>query len=145
MVRRPAFTIIEVLVIMGLVASLLVFTSINLLSPQQSSALESTTTTLVSDLRRQQLLSMTGSDGGGDYGVFFNSDSYVLFAGPSYTPGDPANFQIDLNPTLQFSSISWPNPLIFQAGSGQVVSTGTLTLSSRIFTINTYGTITQIQ
>jgi len=151
MAKRPAFTIIEVLVITGLVASLLVFTSLNLLSPQRSSALESTTTTLNSDLRHQQLQAMTGTSGGGDYGIYFNADSYVLFPGAAFTPGDPANFSIALEPSLQFSSISWPNPLVFQAGSGQVTGAGTLTLSPtgggtpRIFTINTYGTITQIQ
>ena len=65
MAKRPAFTIIEVLVITGLVASLLVFTSLNLLSPQRSSALESTTTTLNSDLRHQQLQAMTGTSEAG--------------------------------------------------------------------------------
>lgn len=147
-----AFTLIELIIVLGVVSTLLAFSAANYLAPQYSSSLETTTTTLVSDLRRQQLLAMTGSSGGGEYGIYFDSGSYFLFPGSGYSPGDPANFQVTLNPGLTVGvGGGLPNPLIFLSGSGQIASGGTLTLSqegsgvSRIFTLNTYGSVIQVQ
>ena len=91
MQRSRGFTLMELIIIMGLLASLFVFSSINLLRPQRSSSLEVTLTQVVADLRHQQLKAMTGENGGGDFGVYFETGSYYLFSGSSYTPRDPAH------------------------------------------------------
>ena len=149
MQRSRGFTLMELIIIMGLLASLFVFSSINLLRPQRSSSLEVTLTQVVADLRHQQLKAMTGENGGGDFGVYFETGSYYLFSGSSYTPGDPANSQVDLESTLQFSAVSVPNPLVFQAGSGDAPP-GALVLGhadgSLIHTLNFnhHGVVTQV-
>src|SRR3989344_9266975 len=78
--KTSGFTLVELMVVMGIFALMLGFTSINLIRPQTQANLDTTVTTLVSDLKEQQIRAMTG-DGPSDYGVNFEPGRYTLFTG----------------------------------------------------------------
>ena len=110
------YTLIELLVSMGILAVLFAITTINI-SPLPSNTLQTTNLdTLLSDIRSQQTLAMTGDT---SYGVHFESGSYTLFKGNSYTQGLFANTVINLDSGIVFSNITFPNSvIIFSSGSG---------------------------
>lgn len=140
-----AFTVIEILLVMGIFAILAGFTTINLLKPQTSSALQSTTTTLAADIKEQQIKAMVG-DGEGTgtaqtYGVQFETNRYILFRD---TPANPDSFTIDLEKSLTFTSL--PQQILFTKRSGQTSPTSisiqhNQTAENKTLTINQYGAI----
>jgi len=142
---------------MGIIAILFGFVSINLIRLQRHSSLTTTVDTLVSDLYSQQNKTMTlDTEGRGtndDYGIYFETSRYTLFHGPSYPPLDASNFIINLDPSLTFSSITFPSSsVIFSKGSGEVSGfidgSNTITLTDstngeqKIIQLNRYGAIT---
>ncbi len=152
------FTVIEVLLVIAIFAIITGFTSINLLKPQTKASVETTATTLVSDLKEQQLKAMAG-DGEGQssaqyFGIYFESNRYTLFRG-SYVSGDANNFIVNLNPSITLTNnlpVSPGNQIVFvkrsgeaqnyASGSDSVTLRNTTTGEQKILTINRYGAIT---
>jgi prepilin-type N-terminal cleavage/methylation domain-containing protein len=112
------FTLVELLVSMGILALLFGLSSVNV-SQLPSNTLQSTNLdTLISDVRSQQTLSMSSDS---SYGIHFESGSYTMFKGSSYTQGLSANTVITLDPGIIFTNITFPNSVvIFSPGSGDV-------------------------
>lgn len=106
-----SFTAVTVLIILGRTA--------------QQRALGVTTALLLSDIRSQQQLSLSGALVGAHsvvpYGIKFNSDGYALFQGyryPSLQPELARQVSLPAGVTLE---TSLPNDeLIFESGSGNV-------------------------
>jgi prepilin-type N-terminal cleavage/methylation domain-containing protein len=77
------FTIVELLVVMGIFAILASLSTLNLSHAQHGSYVNATVDTLVSDLKRQQHKAMIGDTEGrgtaSNYGIHFDPSSYVLF------------------------------------------------------------------
>jgi prepilin-type N-terminal cleavage/methylation domain-containing protein len=157
--NRLGFTLIELIVVIGILTGLLTIAGLNLTFSFQQSQLNSTVTSLAADIRQQQLKSMLGDTEGrasaDTYGVYFGNNYYVLFHGSTYVPASIDNFTINLSTGLSFSNITLPNSvLIFSRGGGEVVGytpgSNTFMLSysqdshTKTFTFNRYGTITQI-
>jgi type II secretory pathway pseudopilin PulG len=153
------FTIVELLVCIGVIVAIMTLVLPNMLTPQRQSAFAETITSLASDLREQQLKAMLrdGSVPGnpGCYGIYFDTHRYVLFRGTAYSPSATDNFAIDLDPQINFTNISFPNSqIVFNPGSGEagnfISDTYTVTIGdaseniSNIITVNSYGTATQI-
>lgn len=115
---RKGFTLIELAVSMGILAVLFILTTINI-SPLPSNTFQvANLDTLLSDIRSQQTQSMTS---GSAYGVHFESGSYTLFKGASYTQGLPANTVINLDSGIVFSDITFPGSVIvFSPGTGDI-------------------------
>jgi len=156
---RRAFTMTEMLIVMGMMSILLTLGLGNLLGSQRKSEMNSTLNSLVSDMREQRLKSMTGDTEGtaviNSYGVYFGTNEYTVFRGSSYVEGDPANFVISLDPTLSFSAVTFPSDIVvFSAGSGEVMGytegqntislTDTTEGTTKIITINQYGVPTSL-
>ncbi len=129
--NRPGLTLVELLLVMGIFAIIFSFATINLLNPQQKSTINSTTTTLISDLKEQQIKAMIGaSEGIGSpqsYGIRFETDRYILFRG-NYSATEPRNFTINLDSNLVFSSFPPTQEIIFSKRSGEVIDPGNLTI-----------------
>ncbi len=150
------YTIIELLIVMGLFAVFFSFASLNLLSVRSRTSLGTTVDVLVSDLRTQQIKSMAGDTGGVglnvNYGIYLSSNSYILFKG-TYTSGDPANFTVNLDEATLSTTFSGTQ-IIFNKGSGEVAgfdpNANTIRLASissnasKIITINRFGTVTSV-
>ncbi len=143
------FTLTELLIVMGILAIIFTFTAPNLLHFQRRSALNTTTDTLLTDLKSQQIKAMVGDTEGrattDNYGVHFDTNKYTLFHG-SYSSSDTTNFDVKLDPSLQFSSVT---SVIFSKGSGEVASApisvvldDTTNTDQKTIQTNVYGAIT---
>ena len=158
---RRAFTLIELIIVIGIVSIFLSIIIVNLLKPVSTSSFATTLDVLVSDLRRQQLKAIQGDSNGTPglnfHGIYFSSDNYVLFSGPAYQPADPGNIIVPLNPALRFSFINLTNSeIVFASGSGESANftppatSGDLSLVdiqsglSKVIVINQYGVVSQI-
>ncbi len=152
--KRSGFTLIEVILVMGIFAILAGFTTINLLRPQQSADLNSTTTTIIADIKQQQARSILGETGGGPvavvHGIYFENNKYTLFKGLTYSAADPANFVVDLSTGLALGTTFAGSQVIFNLQSGEIsgfaegANSVTLTSAggqSRTLTFNKYGVI----
>jgi len=154
-----AFTLIELIVAIGVISIFLLTVLPNMLAPVTRSSFAETLALLSSDFRTQQLKAMLGSPdnsvGPTVYGIHLNEDNYVMFSGPGYQAANPINFTVNLDPGLIFSFIDLPGAdAVFATGSGQILNftnTRTFTLldtrsgQSRIISVNGYGVIDDIQ
>ncbi len=153
---RLGFTLIEIILVMAIIATLLGLGSVNLLSSQNKSSLATSVNTLISDLKSQQLKAMSGdTEGRGvadSYGIYFQSGSYTLFHGTTYSASDPANFTVSLNPDLTLTTTFTGSTIIFTKGSGQITGfvpgANTISLTTPAGTktlhFNTYGVVSQV-
>ncbi len=145
------FTVVELLVVMGIFMTMLTLSFINLTSLPSKTTTLAITQNLVSDIRSQQTLAMTGDSGGGGaqsaYGMHFENDGYTLFKGSVYNASDTTNFRVLLDDAnLSFTNITFPNQtLVFSKGSGEVTATGSSTITNSLnntthpININKYG------
>ena len=80
------FTLIELVLVMGIFSTLIGITSLSLFNIQHATALSADVNVFIADLKQQQLKAMVGeSDGVGGsgygYGVHFTANNYTLFRG----------------------------------------------------------------
>lgn len=124
---QKGFTLAEIIVVGGIVAMIFGLTISSNLRAQQSTSLQSSSMLLVSDIKQQQINSMTGFTLGEDttstYGVYFEEDGYTLFKGTAYDTSDSKNFVVKLPENIKLSEIKFLNStLLFSKGSGEVVN-----------------------
>lgn len=152
--KLGGFTLIEVALVMGIFAILASFATVNLLGTQRSADLNSTSTTIIADIKQQQARSMLGDTGGGSsaivHGIYFESSRYTLFIGSTYNPTEPTNFVVDLSGGLTLSTTFPTSQVIFNLQSGEIngfasgSSSVTLTTTggqARTLTFNKYGVV----
>lgn len=151
------FTLIEVIVVLGVLATLMVFASVNVLQLQRHTHVQTTVTQLAADLYEQRQRAMSGDTQGrstiDSYGVYFRSSSYVLFHGATYSAVSADNVTIPIQSPIQMSSTTFANSqVIFLKGSGEisgyspnansVTLTNTTNSEAVQIVLNKYGTIT---
>lgn len=124
--KRPAFTLVELLVTIAIFSVISTLVGINLLQPQLKATVDSQFKTLIADTKSQQLKAMLGASEGQAtsqrHGIHFENTSYTLFFGNSYVPAAPENFVINLETGTKITT-TLPTPdLIFEKLSGEVVS-----------------------
>ena len=153
--KRQGFTLIELALIMGIIAILISFITINLLKPQTTASTASTVQILGADIKEQQIKAMSGDSDGetttDSQGIYFESNRYTLFRGPNYTSGSHY-FQVDMDQNLILSNTIPSSQVVFMKRSGEVANytsgSDTITLShtqsgeQKVITINRYGSIT---
>ena len=148
------FALVELIVVLGVVSVLVSLVTVNLLRPQQQSALTASVDTLVSDLKQAQTKAMAGV-GGSHHGAYVGQDSYVLFSGTNYNANDSANAQVALGSNISVASVTLPGrQIVFAPGSGEIVNfnpaTNSITIGNtqsgeqQTMEFNRYGTITNI-
>lgn len=115
---QNAFTLVELLVSIGVLAVIFAISSIVLSTVIPSTSQSTANDVLISDIKSQQSLAMSNDSA---YGIHFETNSYTLFRGLSYNPNDSSNFVVNLDPTVRFANVTWPgNVLLFGAGTGDV-------------------------
>lgn len=154
---QSGFTLIELMLVIAIIATLMGITTMSLTGAQQKSSMNATLGIFISDIRAQQLKAMVGDTEGratsDTYGISFQSTKYTLFHG-TFSASETSNFDINLPPSIQVSS-TFPNSQItFLKGSGEVSGftngSNTITLtdsadgSVKIITINKYGVVTGV-
>ena len=152
------FTLVELGIVFAIIAFLLGFVTLNLGSVQKVTSINSVIDTLVSDMKSQQTKAMAGagSSGAGEsYGIYFQSDRYILFTGITYSSTNSSNFTVMLGGGIEFVNSTFPdNSLVFLRQSGELngFTDGMNTISiqniqglnKKTITVNRYGVITEI-
>ncbi len=145
------FTIVELLVAIGIASTLLGFTTINLMGAQRTAITTSAAESLIADVKKQQVRAMNGVSGSS--GVHFESDGYTLFQGTAFDPNNPLNLFVELSGNLVSSTFP-NNTLVFLPISGEIdnfsETANTIVLqasggSGQIITVNRYGVITGVE
>jgi len=151
---QAGFTLIEVLLTIALVTALGAISFVSLGRPQTTTSLNVAVDTLVADLKSQQLLAMTGGQGGGTsaepHGVTFANDHYTLFSGAVYDSQDQQNYTAELGQGVSLNTTFPSATILFTKRSGEVQNfvdgSSTVTVSknneSKILTINRFGVVT---
>lgn len=157
--KQKGFTLIELIIVMGIIMLLFGFIMVNLLQEQHIVSVNSSVDILISDISSQKTKAMLGkSDGvtsGNSYGIYFESDRYTLFKGNSFSASDPANFTVLLDKNIVFNSVTFPNNIVvFSVLSGEVNGfldgNNTISIANsqateiKTITINRYGVIKSI-
>jgi prepilin-type N-terminal cleavage/methylation domain-containing protein len=154
---KTGFTLLEVIIVVGIMCLLLAIASLNLMNIVPDSSLDGTVQVMVANIKQQQMKAMTGeitSGGTSDnYGVYLSGTTYTLFHGNVYVPGASDNYAVgsdDVNITTSFPASS----LIFKKSSGEIVGfqadKNTITVTQvnyglrKIITIDKYGAIESI-
>ncbi len=156
---KKGFSLVELLLIMGIITILLSFSSLNLFKTKHNISLDTTLSVLISDLKYQQLKAMAGDTEGrlshDAYGIRFYQNRYILFHSPTFSPTDNTNFTINLDNGVEFSNIDLPNSqIIFASASGEfgnfnqeqntLVIKNSLSNDQKRITINRYGVVTAV-
>lgn len=154
---RNGFTLVELLVVIGIIGTLFGMITVSLLRAQHTASISAVADQLVSDMRAQQTKAMSGThDTNGNpnsYGVHVTSSSYMLFQGTT-DPSDQTDYTV--SPTGVTFSTNLPSNIVdFQERSGEfsgyVSGPYTITITSaygteqKVITVNRYGVITSIQ
>lgn len=151
--QTRGFTLIEVLLVMGLLAALSGLTIINLTRPQTRASLDGIVATLVADLRSQQIKAMAGDSltaaSAQAHGVYVQSGAYTLFKGASYSSSDADNFVVQADAGVALNTTLPSTQVVFTKGSGTfsgfASGQNSITVSnageSKVITINRYGVV----
>ena len=147
---RSGFTLPELLMVMGILVVLFSFVSQSLLGGQHQVSVNSTVSQLIADIKLQQSKAMWGDTEGrataDSYGIYLNSNQYILFHGSAYSSGDPDNIPVSLDNNI---TVSPAQAFIFAQGSGEIIgydsNADTITISSisdsKTLEFNQYGVI----
>ncbi len=156
---QVGFTLAEMVLVVSIILTLFGIISVDLFRSQTSTSLTSSIQTFISDIKSQQIKAMVGATDGrsssDNYGIYFTPTKYTLFHGLVYNPTDPANFNVQLDDNITFSSIGFNNnTLVFLEQSGEVSTysaiANTVTIKNtagteqKTITVNRYGAITGI-
>jgi len=154
--NKRGFSLIELVAVMAISATLFGLVVFNLVGTQKASEIGAACDTLVTDMASQQTKAMlgAGTSSGTNYGIHFQSDRYILFQGNTYNPSDSNNFTITIDSGLSFTNILFPNGnLVFSStsgtvsgylnGSNYVILKDTQGSKSKTVTVNRYGVVTQ--
>ena len=156
---QRGFTIIEIIVVLGILATLLSIGYVRFTDIARRAPLSATVETVIADLRGQQTKAMSGYAGGGsaadDYGVYFDTNSYTLFKGPVYSALDSTNAKTLLPDYITCSSVLPDSSVVFTKGDGEVLNystsgntitlTQTLSGEQKTITINRYGAVLSVE
>lgn len=124
--KEKGATILELVTVMGIFATLFGIISVNILSGSAKASIQSSLTILEADIKQQQILAISADADSGnvakDHGVYFSQNSYTLFSGSSYSATASGNFVVDLGNNIEFSSVQFPSQvLIFTKKTGEVL------------------------
>jgi prepilin-type N-terminal cleavage/methylation domain-containing protein len=157
---QRGFTLIELMVVIGILGILIALVSVNLSKVQTGASVVSKTAEVAAEMRGQQGKAMAGDaeNTGGSiaYGIHFDADKYVLFRGTVYNASETSNVVFTNESGVTFTNILFPGgDLVFDKVSGEVVGytagqdavtvVHTASSDQKTITVNKYGVITQVQ
>lgn len=118
------FTLIELIVSIGIITLLVGFSSWAYLTVEKNSNLINQTTQLIGSVRQAQALAMSGmTQDQSNYiniSIHFTANSYIIFKGSQFNPNDTDNIQADLAAGITLNTDLPSSDLTFLAKSGEV-------------------------
>ncbi len=140
---EKGFTLIEVLLVVGVLAILLTLAIPVTIDFYKSQQLDTHTQGIIQTLRRAQLKAMSIEEDS-SFGVFLTNDNYILFRGNSFATRDAAFdeiFDLPVVITVQDS----PKDVVFSKFEGKPNAIGSIILSNdgliQVININEIGRI----
>lgn len=132
MKQRGGFTLIELVVVIAILTLMLGLVLPNFNFFRRQSALESATQEITSALRLAQNKTLA-SEGDSPFGVYFESDKFIIFKGTSFYPLSPDNIVYNLNSLLKISEINLGggNYLVFNRLSGNTAGYGSIKVEEK--------------
>lgn len=122
--KESGFTLIELIVVLGILAVLFSLISVNLTKIIPKANVNTTVDKIIADLRLQQQKSMLGETAGSGnaqiFGVHFDTNQYVLFTGSTYQSSSASNSAIPVDSSVQITSTFPNNTVLFTRGSGEI-------------------------
>ena len=123
---KQGFTLIELLVTVGLFAFLAALSGFILINAQATPRFETSRDQLIATIRQAQTLAMGGDkadqETAQNFGIHFESDSYTLFKGSTYSASDDYNLTTQLS-GVTLSTIDVPSGnIVFEKISGEVLN-----------------------
>lgn len=116
--RSRGFTITELVIVMALLGVLLSLGSITLLNSYRKPVQRNMQDILIADVRAEQMNAMTTDS---YYGIHFETTTYTLFKGGTYSVNDSSNFVVNLDEGYKFTGITLPSSqIIFSPYSGDI-------------------------
>lgn len=156
--QKNGLTVVELLIVMGIIGVLSAFTTVNLLGLQHHASINSSVDSLVADLRAQQLKAMNGDTENVSpnvTGIYFGTNTqYTLFRGLNYSAGNSNNFSVALDSVLRVTTTLPGSKIVFASVSGEVVNYAlnqdtvtirdSLSTEQKVIKFNRYGTIISV-
>ncbi len=123
--KQQGATLVELLVIMGVIGILARLVTLDLFRGQQRASLVVTKDTMISDIRKQQHRAMEGMTSSPgmylDYSIRIENQRYILFPGTVFDENNPANDVVALDAILNIDPIQVPGNIItFSRISGEI-------------------------
>jgi prepilin-type N-terminal cleavage/methylation domain-containing protein len=142
------FTIMEVLIVIAIISITAVMSTPFLSMTLSRSELDIAAEGAVDSLEEARSSALNGRSGG-QFGVHFEPDQYVLFEGAAYSVADPDNFVHTLSGFVSVSDVNISgggNDIIFASVSGEPDQTGTIEFTdssgaTKTVTVNSAGTV----
>ena len=124
--RRRGFSLVEVLLVVGLLVLLFSFGAVIYSSFTRADQFVLETGKIRELINEARVRSVSGISLGGSqalsFGIYFQTDGYTLFPGTAYNSADTRNQRFSLPVKIEISEINLPaNSLIFERISGEVL------------------------
>jgi len=130
--RMRGFTLMEVLIAIGIVIVLTTLVGFSFSAYRKSSDVTAVTDSLLSYLKEARADTLS-SKSDSSWGVHIETSRIVIFKGASFTNGAPGNRQTTLPNTTQISSISLTgggSDVLFKRLTGETDQNGTIVIQS---------------
>lgn len=148
------FTLVELLLVMGIFALIAAISSISYFSTFTSANLNAAKDVLISDIKTAQSNAMSGKGQDGQvlagWGIkVIDNSKYILFPGPAYDENNLGNLTTTLPTDITVSTTFSSSSISFSKASGEIlgftVGADTVTLTgnstSHVIRLNKYGAI----
>lgn len=125
------FTLIEILVVLGIVAVLASATTSAFSRYTKAQLIESETARVVALFADAQARALAARDNE-PHGIHLATSTVVLFKGSTYTPGANENYELGLHPQVNITDISLASggsDIVFKRISGATEESGSIEIS----------------
>ncbi|PJE73422.1 MAG: hypothetical protein COV02_02820 [Candidatus Terrybacteria bacterium CG10_big_fil_rev_8_21_14_0_10_41_10] len=124
------FSLMEVIVVIAIVGVITTFAGVSFSAFRNAKLLDSTAQDILSLINTARVKSIS-SENASRYGVHFEADRAVLFAGNSFVEPSASNMELNLSPSVEISEVSLFGEgadVVFERITGETGNYGSVTV-----------------